>query len=61
MESFWNGFEKQAKDKKDDASWWEKQKGLARATRKGESGLGLALAHPCQTTNRWCFTYRVSS
>lgn len=46
MESFWNGFEKQAKDKKDDSSWWEKQKGLARATRKGESGLGLVLAHP---------------
>ena len=46
MNSFWNGFEKQAKDKKDDSSWWEKQKGVQRAMRKSDSGWGRVVVAP---------------
>lgn len=42
MESFWNGFEKKAEEK--DPSWWQKQKGMYRAMRSSDSGVGKVLA-----------------
>ena len=38
MEAFWDGFEKRAAES-DEPSWWEKQKGAARAQADGEKGI----------------------
>lgn len=45
MINFWNGFEKMAKEDKD-PGWWDKQKGMARAMRKSDSGVGQIIADP---------------
>jgi hypothetical protein len=42
MKSFWDGFAKQANEK--DPSWWQKQKGINRASSRGNTGIDQYIA-----------------